>query len=260
MPRKFPYVFLLLSALCHVVLFAENVESWFSRFRKDLEQLSALSRERGQAEKGLQLARAFTQQLMDQEAGRYPHCLLNARVYLLRAIFQAQLQQWEGALWDYHVALSLDPEVANFTFADYPDLAPRFLEARDQHMELKKTIATSHSEIVVLQPKDAGAGSPVLPKKVRDKKMQYPLAFRNTGLGAEVEVFVVIDENGVPRMPVFAGDCVVAPFFAAATDAFREWRFEPPTIAGQPAVVATKMRARFQLRSAGSSPYGWLSP
>ncbi|MBM3856010.1 MAG: TonB family protein, partial [Verrucomicrobia bacterium] len=56
-----------------------------------------------------------------------------------------------------------------------------------------------------------------------------------------------VDAEGRPRMPVLAG-ATHAAFGAAALDALAQWRFSPPTRAGQPAVVRVRQTFLFSDR------------
>ncbi|MFN3414478.1 MAG: hypothetical protein ACK42L_10510, partial [Thermoanaerobaculum sp.] len=175
---RFLSVFLaiLISLLCsHGPAFAEDPNAWFSRYRNDLQELAALSREPGKAEDGLSRAQSFIRRLMAQEAGEGPQCLVYARVLLLKAIFEAQLDRWDEAVWDYQVAANLDPAVAEFQFADYPNFASRFFQARDEQAKIRNVIAAG-ADFVVLRPEGA-ANPPSLPlAKAKHVDVDYPVA------------------------------------------------------------------------------------
>ncbi len=80
---------------------------------------------------------------------------------------------------------------------------------------------------------------------VRTVSPLYPEA--PAGPGSRVVLDFLIDETGRVRMPVLhAGeDRVLA---NAATNALLEWRFDPPTRAGQPVIVAARQEFRFPAR------------
>ncbi|GBC79939.1 hypothetical protein HRbin09_01166 [bacterium HR09] len=232
---------------------AEDPNAWFSRYRNELEELAALSREPGKAEDGLSRAQSFIRRLMAQEAGQGPQCLVYARVLLLKAIFEGELDRWDEAVWDYQVAVNLDPAVADFQFTDYPNLASRFFQARDEQAKIRNAVS-SGSELVVLRPEGVSSVPALTFRKAKHVDPEYPVAFRKANLGASVEIHIVIDENGAPGTPVFSGDCTVAPFYVAAAEALRQWRYQPITIEGQKAAVLTKTRTEFSLHPGGDLP------
>ena len=67
---------------------------------------------------------------------------------------------------------------------------------------------------------------------------RYPETLR-TPAGSRIVLDFFVDETGRVRMPVLhAGDDHV--LAQAATDALLEWRFDPPTRGGRPAIAAAR--------------------
>lgn len=242
-------LFFLISLVAAPPVSATDQEAWFARFQEELRALAELSQNPAHAEKGLSRVQAFLEELQGQAAGSDPLCTVYARVVLLRAIFAAQLGRWEEGLWDYHVAIGLDPAVSNFSFSAYPDLAPRFLDAREKHKEMVALVNSRKADLIVVQPPLAEPPPSLKVAKKRYVEPDYPAAYRRAGLGAEFSMFVLIDENGVPQMPLFSGDCSLAAFFVAAADALRQWRYEPPVVNDQPATIVTRTRFGFHLKA-----------
>lgn len=100
---------------------------------------------------------------------------------------------------------------------------------------------------MVLHPKLSGPAPTVEFTKVKHVDPEYPSASRRAKLGASVEMYIVVDENGTPRTPVFSGDCSLAHFYVAAADALKQWRYQPIVVEGQPATIITKIRVDFTL-------------
>lgn len=117
--------------------------------------------------------------------------------------FEAQLDRWEEAFWDYQLAVNLDPTLVEFEFSEYPNLASRFLQAREEHEEVRSAIARHGGGLVVVRPKLATPAPTVKFKKAKHADPHFPAACRKAQLAASVELYIVINESGIPRTPVF---------------------------------------------------------
>jgi TonB family protein len=76
-----------------------------------------------------------------------------------------------------------------------------------------------------------------VPARVSTVAPKYALEAEKQGVRGKVAVWFYIDETGAVRMPVV--DAAADPYLAdTAVAAVRGWRFEPPTIHGEPVLVA----------------------
>jgi len=198
--------------------------SWVESFQNELAALAERSHQNQDPQQGLAEARRLLQRLLHEVAGGQQACVLFARVELLRAIFEAKLQRWEDAAWDYAVALNLDPEVARFSFSEYPDLAAIFLAERDRWrsaFEQRRKRQGERKEPPKLSTACAA------PKRLTDKSPVYPKGARKDRRETSVHLEVVIGKDGAPLDPLWESNCDLAPFFVAAAEAVRFWRWEP---------------------------------
>jgi len=220
--------------------------NWLESFQKQLAELAERSRQNQDPEQGLAKATRLLQRLLDEVAGGQQACVLFARVELLRAIFEAKLQRWEDALWDYAVALNLDPEVAKFSFSDYPELAERFLTQRKRLLDLKGELKDDKKT----QSKEINSTLPRAPSSLtalRTTQPKYPKGALKDRRESTVILGLVVNEKGIPTDPLFWNEnCDQAAFFVAATEAVRSWAYEPVIIDGPKAVFA-HVTVRFSL-------------
>jgi TonB family protein len=83
---------------------------------------------------------------------------------------------------------------------------------------------------------------PLTPSQVVEPR--YPDELRHEGPAGEVKVDFYVDGSGRVRLP--AVDPKAHPSFAReATEAVLEWRFEPPTRGGRPALVKVEQVFNF---------------
>ena len=69
----------------------------------------------------------------------------------------------------------------------------------------------------------------------------------------EARIEVLIDEEGKVRLPRIV-EATDPAFGYAAVQAVTEWRFEPPTAAGKPAIVRVLVPFDFALEPAATKP------
>jgi hypothetical protein len=175
-------------------------------------------------------------------------------VELLRAIFEAKLQRWEDALWDYAVALNLEPELARFSFRDYPSIAPVFLAEREcllkQAEERKQTKEECYDQPA---PEEGSAREQQL-KRISFRQPEYPKGARKDRRERKVSVVVTLDECGAPRDLFWHQDCDNAPFYLAAAEAIRHWRYELPEEARQKKAALVCITLNFLLSPGEGCP------
>jgi TonB family protein len=85
------------------------------------------------------------------------------------------------------------------------------------------------------------------PRKVQDVKPVYPASMRDAGFEGVVPLEAVIDRNGDVRSVRVLTAAVHADFARAATDAVRQWRFDPTLLNGEPVEVVMTVTVNFEL-------------
>jgi hypothetical protein len=88
------------------------------------------------------------------------------------------------------------------------------------------------------------------PKRIASKEPVYPEGARKDRRETSVRFEIVIDKTGAPGELFWESDCDLAPFFVAAADAVRSWRWEPIVceVEGGPANVLGTVEVKFELR------------
>lgn len=88
-----------------------------------------------------------------------------------------------------------------------------------------------------------------IPTPIAAPSPGYPKRFAEPGAHGSVTVSFYIDENGAVRLPSVsaAADPDLA---AAAIDALRNWKFEPPTCRGRPVLVRASQQFNFRAPAA----------
>ncbi len=83
-----------------------------------------------------------------------------------------------------------------------------------------------------------------VPALTATAKPVYPTEWRERGVHGNVEVQFFVDESGTVRMPhVISADHMA--LADIASDAIRQWKFEPPTSLGKPVVIRTRQKFVF---------------
>lgn len=163
---------------------------------------------------------------------------LLATVSLLRALAEAGLGHERDALWDLHVAKSLDEKIAETSLAAYGE-AGEFL-SKPRVFDSKKTDGeTGDHQSRVGQDLQA-------PRIKKQPKPKYPLGKRYQCLEDDVVVLSVIDKNGLTKNPELrsAEDAVLG---FVALQALRDWRFEPARLHGEPIAVYYNLQMNFEV-------------
>jgi len=152
----------------------------------------------------------------------------------LRAVAEAGLGDEDGAAWDWSVAKTLAPEVAEVDLTQFGEAGSFFSSPRFEELSY-----TWHGPFLgdtgpVDDSGDLAADRRfVPPKKRRAPRPQYPRGMQHACTEAPVVVQFVIDRGGTPRSPTWIAKANPVLFFAA-TESLRDWRFEPATVDGKP--------------------------
>lgn len=161
-----------------------------------------------------------------------------ATVSLLRALAEAGLGNERAALWDLHVAKTLDERIGGLTLTSYGE-AGEFLT----RVSAAKADEKNDRKI----PKDAEIEAP---RKKKEPTPRYPIGKRFQCVEDLVALQSVIDEKGLPQRPTIlsAEDSVLG---FVALQALRDWRFEPAKYQGEPISVYYNLRMNFHVPHCG---------
>lgn len=219
----------------------------FTRWRGKTRDLYALATSGRNPEYGKRTSEALLQELLESLRPNDKACEVFARVFLLKAVFEAQLGQLGDAEWDFFMALSLYPPFSQSRFSGFPKASEPFSQwakdwekrERQEDEDAKRRVAGGGAELrtTVCSPLE----------KKQQVTPQYPEAVRWSRLSGTVELSIVIDKNGVPRRPYFNFNCYMAAFFVAAAEGVRQWRYEPVVCEGAPADVFERINVNFHL-------------
>jgi TonB family protein len=163
-------------------------------------------------------------------------------VLTLRSLAEAGLGHEADALWYWHVALNLFPEVAGYDLDRYG--APGKL-LRDHPLGAR---SPSVGCVDIERTCDA-AGHEVTPPKVRRKpRPEYPLASLATHQEGSLEVMVAVSTDGTVSHPRILKALPSPTMSLAVLEAVREWEFEPARANGEPVAFYYHLTTNFEVR------------
>jgi TonB family protein len=173
-----------------------------------------------------------TTQAMTDPAGRFVFDTVDAGAHVLQAKipgFRALRQELllkESADWNRAVTLPLG--------------------------EVRETISVTAPRPAAIVPLNGPVpvrvgGNIRAPRKLKNVPPLYPERMRDAGLEALVEVEAVIDRSGAVANVRVVSTSVHPDFAQAATDAVRQWRFEPTLLNGTPVDVVMTVSVHFGL-------------
>ncbi|KDA53588.1 hypothetical protein EG19_05140 [Thermoanaerobaculum aquaticum] len=220
----------------------------FTRWRGKTRDLYALATSGRNPEYGKKTAQALLQELLDSLKPNDKACEVFARVFLLKAVFEAQLGQLDEAEWDFFMALSLYPVFSQARFSGFPKASEPFSQwAKDWEKREKQEDEDIKSRVAGGESQFRRTDCSPPEKKQPVVTPQYPEGVRWSRLSGTVELSIVIDKNGVPRRPYFKFNCYMASLFVAAAEGVRQWRYEPVVCEGAPADVLERITVNFHL-------------
>lgn len=222
----------------------ETLARWRGKMR-DLYGLASSGRD---PQYGKRTAASLVQELLESLHPNENACEVFARVFLLKAVFEAQLGEMEDAEWDFFMALSLNPALSLSSFSGFPKASDSFsqwLKDWKEREKIEDEAAERRAAGEPEEPQRQGCTRPL--KKEPAVAAAYPEAVRWSRLSGSVVLSVVIDRNGTPRRPYFNFNCYMASFFVAAAEAARQWRYEPAVCNGVAESVYGRISFSFHL-------------
>ena len=195
---------------------------WTKRLQEADQHIRA-----GDGKKAVKITRLLARDMMDkilfgESAGQWI-----GSANLLRALGEAQGGHPDEAVWYWHVAQQLFPDIATYDLAEY-GVAGELLAANplrpSSFDSLPRTADPANSDIA--PPKEAFA--PIA---------TYPYAQRETRTEPHVGIECRVGEDGKLSHPLVVGDERRVPFAYTALDQLRNWKVKPATRNGRPIAV-----------------------
>ena len=151
---------------------------------------------------------------------------------MCRALAEAGLGQEREAVWDWRVAQQLDPRLETWDLSEF-GAAGTLLDSKRLSRDPRPDLPRSTDEAYgpgITPPRKLVARPPVIPE-----------ATRSLAMGAQIEIFAVVTEEGVLAYPQLVEQGPLETVTLAALDAMRDWRFEPAQRSGRPIAVDYKL-------------------
>ena len=145
-----------------------------------------------------------------------------------RSVAEAGLGNFEEADWYRHVAMAMSPQVSQLDAAQFGGPGAWFT-AREPDAN-PPAMASSSSSADDPPPVSLARHDPVCTYK---KMPKYPLGAVLSKVSAPVVVRVLIDSDGTVRHPTVVTQALAPTLIYAATEAVKQWQFQPATIDGK---------------------------
>jgi TonB family protein len=156
-----------------------------------------------------------------------------------RSLAEAGLGNYDEADWYRHVALAMHPQVAQLDVTPF-GAAGAWFSARDTDLkpELPPSMASSSSG-------DLSSSSRQDPVCTYKKMPKYPLGAVLGKVSAPVIVHVLIDSDGTVRHPTVVQQALAPTLVYAATEAVKQWQFQPAMLDGKPSPMEFDLTVNF---------------
>ncbi|MCH9650595.1 MAG: energy transducer TonB [Deltaproteobacteria bacterium] len=160
---------------------------------------------------------------------------------VLRAVAAAQLGQESEAIWHWHVALQLFPDIDRLDLEPY-GAAGALLRANPARGSQQHGESSPKKDEVVL---DLEKGEIKPPKKIRTPNPRFPRAKYGEGKRVEISVQFIIDKSGTPHGPRIIESRGELTMVYSALETMRSWKFAPARQAGEPISVYYMMTVNY---------------
>ena len=181
----------------------------------------------------IKLINSMMDNLNTGEAAAYTMALTVA----YRSVAEAGLGDYAEADWYRHVALAMSPNIAQLDTSRFGG-AGAWFSSREQ--EAPPSMASS----------SAGDPPPLSPARQDPvctyKRMpKYPLGAVLGRVSAPVVVHVLIDGDGTVRHPAIVAQTLAPTLIYSATEAVKQWQFQPATIDGKSSPMEFDLTVNF---------------
>ncbi|MDH3255101.1 MAG: energy transducer TonB [Acidobacteriota bacterium] len=195
---------------------------WTKRLQEADQHIRA-----GDGKKAVKITKLLARNMMDkilfgESAGQWI-----GSANLLRALGEAQGGHPDEAVWYWHVAQQLFPDIATYDLTEY-GAAGELLATNPLRPpsfdSLPRTADPANADI-----------SP--PKEAFSPIATYPYAQRETRTEPHIRIECRVGEDGKLSHPLVVGDERRVPFAFTALDQLRDWKVKPATRDGRPIAV-----------------------
>ena len=216
-----------------------TVDRWQSSIRESSELLAA-----GSYEKSLKIVSRVIDEMVDQLGPGDAETKSFGVVLVHKAMAHAGLGQEREAVWYWHLAVNLYPQLADADLSKYGQ-AGAFLKNHplppwDPHAKKPGVQGTNPRDVMV--PRNMTA--PRVKKKVEPTFPPGANAFAVSGI---LIVEVVIDEKGTVSSARVLRALPAPTLSYTALEAVKRWRFEPATENGTPVQAFFTLTVNFKL-------------
>jgi TonB family protein len=153
-----------------------------------------------------------------------------------RAVAEAGLGNYDEADWYRHVALAMSPQVAQIDLRQFGD-AGGWVAAKEPD-PLPPPMASNGAPVTISNRQDPICTNKKMPK--------YPLGAVLGKVSAPVIVHVLIDSDGIVRHPTVVTPSLAPTLIYAATEAVKQWQFQPAMIDGKACPMEFDLTVNFQ--------------
>jgi len=153
-----------------------------------------------------------------------------------RAMAEAGLGNYDEADWYRHVALAMSPQIAQLDTKPFGEPGAWF-QGREADAANPTSMASSY---------DASPSNRADPVCTYKKMPKYPLGAVLGKVSAPVIVHVLIDSDGTVRHPAVVSQSLAPTLIYAATEAVRQWQFQPATVDGKACPMEFDLTVNFQ--------------
>ena len=158
-----------------------------------------------------------------------------------RAVAEAGLGNYEEADWYRHVALAMSPQVAQINTNAFGG-AGAWFAAREPDANPTSMASTSTLSDDPPTPSPTRRDPVCTYKKIP----KYPLGAVLGKVSAPVIVHVLIDSDGAVRHPTVVTQSLTPTLIYAATEAVKQWQFQPAMVGGKACPMEFDLTVNFQ--------------
>lgn len=160
-------------------------------------------------------------------------------ILMCRALAEAGLRREREAVWDWHIAQQLDPRLERWNLTEFGVAGAL----------LGKHRLGSDPPPPAIEADTPAADGVSVPKRISTPAPDYPEGGRQLHLRASVAIRVVIGVDGHATHPRLEDGRPFETFTLSASDAIRDWRFEPARRGEEAVPFSWKLTINFTLPS-----------
>ncbi len=211
-------------------------EDWEQRIALAEEQLRA-----GDSKKAQDISETLiTEMLQRIESGPDTGPLVG-HTLLIRALASAGQNEMREALWDWHSARVMNPELTDANLAAYGATGEALLKAAEN-----EGLSNTPDRVTRAGTNPETGQRVERPEKVKGNPPGYPSALKTACIQGVVVIETIVDQEGYLVSPSLTSS--PTPILTLAElEALRTWRFKPAIFEEKPIAVHYTMTTNFQI-------------